>query len=437
MLPSRRQMILGTLFGAGGVGLRALATGLPASFLLDPRTVRADDEACAPGSPAQYLVFSTSTEGDPINANAPGTYDLPGSFPQPIHPDSPAMAATPLTLGGATYNAAKPWSTLPPEVLARTQFFHHTTLTNNHADEANVMRLMGSARRNEMAVSLYASHLARCLSTIQAAPIALARETIDHQGLTQPRLNPRALVEVLARGKGAFADFRKVRDADLDRLNALLKESGTSAQRAFLDRHATSQAQARSIPEELLASLATIDGDDEVNQAIAAAILIKMNVAPVVAMHIPFGGDNHDDPDFKKETAETVSGVAAIATLMQKLKEFGLQDRVTFASLNVFGRSLATGKPGGGRSHWSNHHTALLIGPTVKPGVIGGVVPHGNDLAASPIDSATGAASPSGDVAVADSLASVAKTLGRALGLPQAKLDEVITSGKTVAGALV
>ncbi len=37
MRPDRRDAILKLLFGAGGIGLRALATGVPASILLDPR----------------------------------------------------------------------------------------------------------------------------------------------------------------------------------------------------------------------------------------------------------------------------------------------------------------------------------------------------------------------------------------------------------------
>ncbi len=162
-----------------------------------------------------------------------------------------------------------------------------------------------------------------------------------------------------------------------------------------------------------------------------------MNVAPVIAMHIPFGGDNHDDPDFAKETKETVSGVATIALLMAKLKELGLEDKVTFATLNVFGRSLAKIKDGGGRSHWSNHHTAILIGKNVKAGVIGGLVPKGTDLGASNIDSKTGAASESGDVGVDDSLASHGQDAGpRARGLGgDARRQH--HRGKVVEGALV
>ncbi len=41
---TRRQALVRTLFGAGAVGLRALATGLPASFLVNP------EKAPAPAS---------------------------------------------------------------------------------------------------------------------------------------------------------------------------------------------------------------------------------------------------------------------------------------------------------------------------------------------------------------------------------------------------
>src|ERR1019366_6651925 len=46
MRVSRRDALLSTLFGASCVGLRALATGLPAAFLLDPR----EAPAHTPGS---------------------------------------------------------------------------------------------------------------------------------------------------------------------------------------------------------------------------------------------------------------------------------------------------------------------------------------------------------------------------------------------------
>src|SRR5205823_2505908 len=115
---SRRNALLSTLFGAGYVGLRSLATGLPVSFLLNPKKALADSTlpACAAKDKAQYIIFNTSGDGDPISTSVPGTYD----DPLIVHSKDPAMAPKPLTIGGKSYNAAAPWSTLPKGVLDRT-----------------------------------------------------------------------------------------------------------------------------------------------------------------------------------------------------------------------------------------------------------------------------------------------------------------------------
>src|SRR4051794_1106757 len=98
MSVSRRNVLLSTLFGAGYVGLRALATGVPAAVLLKGRRALADGTlaACADRSRAQYVILQTSSLGDPLNAGAPGTYADSGI----AHNPDPSMAATPLTVGG-------------------------------------------------------------------------------------------------------------------------------------------------------------------------------------------------------------------------------------------------------------------------------------------------------------------------------------------------
>ena len=54
METSRRKVLMSTLFGAGYVGLRALATGIPASVLLQGRRAFADGApACADSSPTR------------------------------------------------------------------------------------------------------------------------------------------------------------------------------------------------------------------------------------------------------------------------------------------------------------------------------------------------------------------------------------------------
>src|SRR5882672_8145441 len=105
---------MSTLFGAGYVGLRALATGLPASFLLNPRRALAAPPLpmCGSSAKAQYVIFHTSGSGDPINANVPGTYD----DPKIVHSADPTMAPATLTIQGKSYTAATPWASLPQAV---------------------------------------------------------------------------------------------------------------------------------------------------------------------------------------------------------------------------------------------------------------------------------------------------------------------------------
>ena len=56
MRRSRRDTLHAALFGAGGLGLRALATGLPPAFLASPRRALAAD----PPPPAPIAPSSSS-----------------------------------------------------------------------------------------------------------------------------------------------------------------------------------------------------------------------------------------------------------------------------------------------------------------------------------------------------------------------------------------
>ena len=162
----------------------------------------------------------------------------------------------------------------------------------------------------------------------------------------------------------------------------------------------------------------------------AALALIKMNVTPVVTIHLPFSGDNHSDANFQNEATQTTASVNNIKNLMNKLTTYGLQDKVTFATLNVFGRTFETLN---GRGHNASHSVGLMIGKPFKGGVVGGIVPGGH---AADIDSATGAALENGDVPVANSLASLAKTLGMGIGLTEAQVNDQITSGLPIRSVL-
>ena len=488
-LLTRRNALLTGLFGSGYVGLKALATGLPAWFIANPSRATAQDLACAIDARdnLQYLIVSVSSMGDPISCNCPGTYSggAPGDLAAAaaaVHPDDTTMAPTPVTLGAQTYTAAAPWATLGvtandatgDAIRARTAFFHHVTLANNHGDQPKVMRLMGATTGGEMLVSAYAKHLAGCFGTVQKEPVAVgargnASELVSFAGRSLPSVSPTQLRQLLTgssggRGgggrnnpAGVLVELRATRDKYLDQLNQLAKNGpgSTEVQKKFLDALALSQQQVRQLADSLAETLTSINGDGVVDQARAAAALISAKVSPVVTVHIPFGGDNHSDGNLAAEVADHTdangngSGVAGINAMIEALQGLNLSDQVTFATLNVFGRNLngiSKTDSKSGRDHYGNHSVAVIIGKNVKGGVYGGVTnvsggfgSSGEALGASDIDSASGASVASGgDVPREETHISMARTLGAALGIPQAELDKsfVGSGGKLVSAAL-
>ena len=114
-----------------------------------------------------------------------------------------------------------------------------------------------------------------------------------------------------------------------------------------------------------------------------------------------------------------------------------LRQEVVFSTLNVFGRTMSLQNKGlNGRDHNANHHCMVMIGDAIEPGVVGGITPTGNDWGATAIDSATGASAEAGDIPYEQTFASAAKTLGCALGISRADLDELIADGQPVLSAI-
>jgi hypothetical protein len=162
-----------------------------------------------------------------------------------------------------------------------------------------------------------------------------------------------------------------------------------------------------------------------------------MRIAPVISIHIPFGGDNHADSGLHLEAAHSVRGVATIGELWSQLQANGLQDHVTFLSLNVFGRPLSPPNDSG-RAHNPNHHVALMFGSHFRGSVIGGVEPFDNDYGATSIDPRTGASVPhqKGQIRFDETLQSMALTFGGGVGLDSSVLSQAISGGQIVEAAL-
>jgi hypothetical protein len=389
-----------------------------------------------PGATPQFVVFSTSGQGDPINAGAPGTY----ADPKIVHSTDPSMAATPLSLGGQSVTAAAPWATLPQAVLDRTSFWHLMTDTPVHPKEPDVLGLMGASVHGEMLPSLLAKQLAPCLGTVQTQPISIGAaspsEGLTFDGEALPIVPPLALRATLANPTGPLTTLQALRDQTMSDLYALYRSDATPAGRAYIDSLVTSQQQVRGIQQSLLDQLASIKDNSVASQMLAAVTLIQMKVSPVVVVHVPFGGGNHRDIALAAETAQTVSGVATIGSLMSQLAAAGLSDQVSFMTLNVFGRTIGPGNTDG-RSHNQNHQVSVVIGKPFRAGVVGGVAPVGNDYGAQPIDSKTGAGTASGDIAAGSTLATFAQTMLAGAGAPAAAIPSLITSGQVLSAALV
>ncbi|HUJ61851.1 MAG TPA: hypothetical protein VLX92_25275 [Kofleriaceae bacterium] len=442
----RRTLLHSLLFGSGYVGLRALATGLPVGILTRGPRALADTSTptCATPDKAQFFILSTSQYGDPINTNCPG---VSYTDPSVVHPD-PGIAGMPagiapgqVTVGGQQYTAASVWSQLGPDV----GYFHMMTNTPVHPKEPQVLQLNGATAPTEMLPSLLAKTLAPCLGTIQVQPISLGASTpseaLTFGGQNLPTIPPQALKATLTSAADPH-NLRPLRDQTLQQLSDLFRSSATTAQQAYLDSLIASQTELRSINQSLLDTVAGITGNTVADQITAAIALVQMNVSPVIAIHIPFGGDNHTDIDLVAEATQTVSGVQSIASLMSQLQAAGLQDKVSFITLNVFGRTLGPGnltpQNANGRQHNPDHQVSIAIGKPFKGGVWGGVMTTATDYGATSMVSTTGAAAPdgSGDIAPVDTLASFGKTVLAAVGADQGFIDSAITSGKVITGAL-
>jgi len=433
---TRRNVIRGALLGAGAVGLRSLVTGLPRSFFETGGVAHA-----AGPEEANFLIVSNSQQGDPLNANVPGTY-ITGVD----HSSSDLLAETATTFGDTSTTAAKPWADLSADLRARMAFIHHRTYTNAHPEMSKVLAGHGSVTSFESNIgeqfpSILSQYLSGVLNTIQGEPATIGDTPLTFGGSPLDLIKPTELQGLFNEPEDLQGTLRAMRDAQLDKIYGELKTSGTAAQRRFLDRYALGREQARQIGAELGELLVSVPVDaDDINggrdQVIAAVALLRMNITPVVSVNIPFGRDNHADGGLVVETAETVSGAAAIQLLWDELVAAGLQERTTFATINVFGRTLKIG-PSGGRDHHGDHHAMCLFGPCVRGGIAGGIEDTGRDFAATAIDSVSGASVSDGDIVPEESLESAYRTLGVAVGADRDALDSVISGGKVIESVIV
>jgi hypothetical protein len=278
--------------------------------------------------------------------------------------------------------------------------------------------------------------LAPCLNTLQPQPVALGPQPLSYSGQALPLIPPSSLKDTLGNPTGPLTKLQTLRDTTMTGIYDFYKNGASQTQKAYIDSMVTSQTQIRGMSQNLIGTLAGIPDDGTASQILAAVTLIQMNVAPVFTIQIPFGGDNHSDGNLSNEATQTKSGVASIASLMSQLQAVSYQDKVSFLSLNVFGRTLLINAPGvpatNGRNHNPVHQVSLAIGKPFLGGVIGGVGRVGNDYGATAIQSSSGASSASGDIAPVETLGAFAQTVLQAVGGD----PSIIGAGKVINSVL-
>jgi hypothetical protein len=455
----RRSVGAGLAALSGGLLFRSLASGVPLSVLLDPLSASAADHPLD----APVLILSVSAAGDPFSCNVPGTYGLEGA----IHP--PGLKSTSLTLSGQPFEAAEVWSAeqggfFSQAQLDRTMYFHHSSGTPIHGDMDRVQRMLDTTDNNDMLISLVSSKLAQKHPTsyIQSDPITLGAirgaELLTAGGRNISNASPRAVKQALLGVSAPFneAAVRTARDETLRQLEALYKARGNTGQRRLLEAWAQSRSRVRNLPSNLKADLEQVGGDSQADQVITAVVLAAARIAPVITVHLDFGGDNHADPGLVTEqerhqgTPDELGGPQLLANLMTGLEQKPVGDKTaadhTFVGvLNVFGRTFVDKTLGDptrseGRDHNRDHNVLMLHGPTIVGGVVGGLEKTGERFSAMSIDASSGAgvAEDGGEIPLDATLASAGKTLAYAMGLDEETVKGLTgTAGSAIVKSVV
>ncbi len=447
---SRRQALVKSALGFGSLHMQSLVTGLPIAFLAG-----SPQHAWANTNEMKYTILSHLHDGDPNNVNVPGTYADNSSDPRSqierakvsefsAKAEGFEVPET-FNLGNQTVKGAAPWASLPDDLRSNLAFWHHSTRTNAHADHQNVLRFHGSIKDpmgngSAQLAEAIAQETSTALGTALKEPLSVGGTPISFKGRPIPVLNPMDIKELFSASIAGIEQMASLRDKFIDRSYKSLKNEGTPAQKAFLERYAISRQEAQVIAGNLGELIEDIDGNSPLNQAKMAVALIQTGIAPVVTLGMTFGGDNHGDSVLKNEVEETTEVMAALATLWSKLKAANIQDKVVFSSLNVFGRTFLRNS-NDGRNHNGDHHCMFTFGSSIKPGVVGGIEPvykSGSlvDFSATGINAANGKTD-NADIPYEQTLVSVGKTLARSVGISEERINVRFNGGKIINGALI
>lgn len=448
-----------------GFALRASATGLPAGFLMSGAM-----PVLGQSLTDKTLVLAMSDDGESINAYAPGTYstnsnDARSAIARPttgengsgtlgqvngrdITVDDFASPAT-IAMGNTQVEAAKFFSVLPQNMLDRMAMLHIRTNANGHPEGGRVHGVNGTlmdetGRGTEEIQSAIMQEILRAnpgRPTVLNTPMVLnggggRLNSLNHQGVAITRYSPEDVKNLFA-GSGGGSDVEnmaKLYESTIDSIYKDVKTNGTREQRKYLDAHASSRAQATTLGDQLGELMADVNGDSREDQVKAAIAMAKVNLAPVIVIRYSYSQDNHGDENLSDEIRFTIEQLNNLVTFWDLVEAEGMEDRINYATYDIFGRTLLRNNDGG-RDHHNSSCVNMMIGSNIQPGVIGGLEEWTKSgtrhMRSTAINSNTGLSN-NADIPGDETLSSYAKTLMAFMGIEQSRIDVRVSAGKTI-----
>ena len=441
----RRSFLHGTSGSLFGLSLRSLITGLPTAFLLSPRAMAQS------ASTTKYVLLAHSGAGESINGSGPGSF----ASEQFSHANSSHYDGS-VECGGVEYTAndlSTPMDYAPnpqggrPIQIARcfaafggmlesTAFFHCRTTTGIHPQFPAVRTLHGriidnlTGRGTEDFGSALAQELHPLTQSVLAKPILMASDGSKYQGQPLIRYTPTELAELIrtsVQQRVAPDEFAAARNHIVDSYHRRLQREGTPQQKRYFDNHVKSQTDARLVSERLSGQIDSINGDSFLDQMNLAALLFRLNITSVVNCNYRFSADNHQPDGLSTEAEHTLNMVKAYREFFNRAEELDILEQCLYATLSVFGRGMHV--TNNGRGHNAKLYTGMLIGKGfIKKQQIGGIDPEFRGGQSLPFDAATKLPVPADRtgpsiVGVNDSIVSYCKSVMRAAGVPQTRVD--------------
>lgn len=453
--------------GAVALSLRSLATGLPASFLM------AGSMPCAAQSTGKTLILAMSDDGESINSYAPGTYSSDSNDPRSqisrasvlqlgretrgqINGQDVTAAdfenSALFTMGTQQVEGARFLSLLPQSLLDRTSFFHLRTAANGHPEGQRVHQVNGalassdgrgqeeiqSAIMQELLLSGAAS--GSVLNTPMVFNGGGGRlSTLTYEGTAITRYSALDVKNLfLTSNDVSLANLNKVYDQTIDDIYKTIKRDGTLAQKKYLDTFASSRRQASILGDQLGDLLSEVSGTSKEDQIKAAIGMAKANVSPVIVIRYAFSGDNHNDANLAEELNRSIEQMNNLERFWSLVQSEGMEERVHYATFDIFGRTLGRNVRGG-RDHHNSSCVNLMVGPNINPGVFGGLEAWSKGghrlMRATGINTSTGlSANP--DIEASQTLIAYSRTLMSSMGISEERINARISSSKTIFSAL-